>query len=1704
MKKKYIGGIAALVILAMAAVVGILLNVKYTLNVSAGEGCTVSIKDVNLDDTGKASVSRGKQIVFAVTLDKDYSDSDVKVKVNDEQLTAQNGVYRYTVDKNTKICIEGVAKNDYIVSGIDVEPGTMDGEEFTLLRDEKGKPVPVLSDISLNGVDTYDIPDPDLTASVVESINPGWKYRNLSDVNLGKYKGLKFFVKNSNYLQAKAGTDDAFYTGEGSESWNEFLFKYEDGVINLYINGQQKGNFYYLSDMQLCLQEEGSYKFSNIYVIERDDYKGAKVTVTEGDGYYLDIQSREYMVNAKIVFRVTIDDNFQKGSAFAVKAGNTVLTENEDGSYSFILEKDTVLSVSGVIAKPLDPAYQTVGMPFYVNAEETANYALMQSIKNAKTYKYSQGTWGNVGMPEINLEKYSSLLFFIKKDDVNDNTWISMTQKADDGTETQLLATRGNHWRRIEFKKENGKMYFYVDGEKNDTPIIDAEHFKCAFNENSQIRFTSMVGILDPNYKEPAPDYVSSSYEIIDMPILVEAKEIENYELVTKVANAKTYQYITEQWCKLAFNSEVNFDKYTDMVFFIRKDDASVKHWLVFTKTDKKGNQLNDYISTNASRWFKVELKKVSDGKFTVSVNGKKQEATVSGPQDLKCVFNEESTILFTSLMGIRDKNYKEKEPDYVSSAYKALAPALAPQGKETDNYERLNKVKDAKTYTYTQKIWGNISLAELDITPYQNLTFFLKKEDKNPSNWLEFYTQPKNGNRVNFISDRNNQWYEIVLKKQNGVYEVYVNGEKKAATISSMSDLKITLNGNSTLLYTSICGIADPNYQPVQVEYLSGDYQVIAPALAVTKTATEIENYEVISKVTGSKTYSYTADVWGKRGLADVDIAPYKSLVLYLKKADYVSINWLQFSKDGKDYLTVNDNAWYKLELRKNSAGTFDVYVDGVKKGEPATALSDVYVTINEASELYFTSLFGIADPDYKEPEAEVKGTLAAMTPWAYGEGKIDNSQTAKKLGYAYATIVTGNNTTYQGTLMSDMNLSEYASFRFALKSPENKWWEIGYTSTNTYNLTAANFTAWTEYEFKNDGNGNFAIYRNGESMNLTISENLNLSDLQMRFGDSGTLYMTEVRGVLKEGETGSLKMVATNFNHYTGTFMDDKFPIGIATGITQATTTWTAERYNMTELDLTKYEKVIFYARKTEGSGWFESGYFGSCQLGNNWVEFKLMKNAEGTWNLYRGGKLQSENAALKNLSEVTAAYGTATYEFSQVFAVETSSKDTMAVITPWAFKGVADTENVWMAGGYEYVTKVEGANTTYTGNTLMNDMDLSMYQEIRFALKSDGTSYYEICKASDNYGEKNIVARRTSKWVEVRLKDEGNNYFQLYVREEGATDNGWQNVSFPLTMNLSELKMRFAASGTLYMSEVRGTLREDAKQTVIVVADCIKTGGELVTNIEKPVSESGRITKLSTSWQWESLMDLPLDSYCTVKFYVRNTISDVAWFELKTGEDKGYISEGVKDRWTEIRLVRNTDDAWSVYVAGKTNDELQKLGITNLNQLKVCFGTNTWYLSEVFGVKVDSVYENGESLAASTVWTYDGATEDATLTYTEKGYKKATVIIGSTSTYTNPRTLSSVKLTDYQSVRFALKSDGSHWWEVFPSGGTNVFASNSAQWKEISFVNEGNGYFQGYEDGIWVKVQLPLDADLSDYMLKYADGGTLVVTEVIGKKK
>ena len=292
MKKKYLlGSIFALFIIAIAVFLVVLLGGKHILSVTSQEGCTVTIKDITLNEEGMANISQGDNLVFAVMLDAAYSDSNVVVKINDTEVAGKNGVYRHQIDGDTAVVVEGVTKNDHIVQGIDMEEASAD-EGYVILRDEEKRPIPVLGDVVISGVDRQDVPNLDLTASVYESVNPGWKFRELNAVNLGRYEMAKFYVKHSNFLEAKMSFGTNFYEQGGNDNWHEFLFKNDKGIMTLYVDGEKIGSVNYLSDIQFCLQESGSYKFSHIYVVPKENYKGAMLTVETGEGYKISIPSR--------------------------------------------------------------------------------------------------------------------------------------------------------------------------------------------------------------------------------------------------------------------------------------------------------------------------------------------------------------------------------------------------------------------------------------------------------------------------------------------------------------------------------------------------------------------------------------------------------------------------------------------------------------------------------------------------------------------------------------------------------------------------------------------------------------------------------------------------------------------------------------------------------------------------------------------------------------------------------------------------------------------------------------------------------------------------------------------------------------------------------------------------------------------------------------------------------------------------------------------------------------------------------------------------------------------------------------------------------------------------------------------------------------------------------------------------------------------
>ena len=154
---------------------------------------------------------------------------------------------------------------------------------------------------------------------------------------------------------------------------------------------------------------------------------------------------------------------------------------------------------------------------------------------------------------------------------------------------------------------------------------------------------------------------------------------------------------------------------------------------------------------------------KNSAGKLDVYVNGVKHNTTITNTKDLAITISAKSTLMYTSIFGKLDPDYKAPEPDYIDSEYVTITSPLMAEGKEIKNYELVSKTKGAKTYQITPTEWRGIGLAELDVAPYKSLLFFVHKDDVNAKTYLEVLKGNPNQvpHEADYVSTNDNKWYK-------------------------------------------------------------------------------------------------------------------------------------------------------------------------------------------------------------------------------------------------------------------------------------------------------------------------------------------------------------------------------------------------------------------------------------------------------------------------------------------------------------------------------------------------------------------------------------------------------------------------------------------------------------------------------------------------------------------------------------------------------------------------------------------------------------------------------------------------------------------------------------------------------------------------------------------------------------------------------
>ena len=79
---------------------------------------------------------------------------------------------------------------------------------------------------------------------------------------------------------------------------------------------------------------------------ESTEPQTVEITLTAGEGYTYSIASGEVEIGSTVEFSVTLDADYDE-SVITVKANEEVLTAVE-GTYSFVANEDTVITVAGV------------------------------------------------------------------------------------------------------------------------------------------------------------------------------------------------------------------------------------------------------------------------------------------------------------------------------------------------------------------------------------------------------------------------------------------------------------------------------------------------------------------------------------------------------------------------------------------------------------------------------------------------------------------------------------------------------------------------------------------------------------------------------------------------------------------------------------------------------------------------------------------------------------------------------------------------------------------------------------------------------------------------------------------------------------------------------------------------------------------------------------------------------------------------------------------------------------------------------------------------------------------------------------------------------------------------------------------------------------------------------------------------------------
>ena len=965
-------------------------------------------------------------------------------------------------------------------------------------------------------------------------------------------------------------------------------------------------------------------------------------------------------------------------------------------------------------------------------------------------------------------------------------------------------------------------------------------------------------------------------------------------------------------------------------------------------------------IYSDANDWMQIALDKQEDGSWTVTVYGAiyNSSAWVNSYQkaDITATTLAEAmnfvpfgyTTYATEVYAEKQASNDVEIIEQAIAGSTATTAVTAPEGFE-------------KAYAYAS-IPAGTNFASVDISGYSEVKFNMWLDGgyiciKSWGAYAENAGWGKKWVPITLTNNEDGSWTVTIEALIAGVnanpYSYTVSG----TTLDTVLDTWFDFVGSASIYITEIRGIAKEGSGGESVEPTAPwatliENCVVTTTATLDETATAPDGFEYVYALSGTFTTT---------GKSTVDLSDYTEVRFAVKATKYFLINgWGVYFKESY-------TDWATVVMVNNGSNSWTVSVygdvwDGSKVHNPYV-VDYTGASVNEilakwessGSTVYVTELRG---------EAETWGD------------KIINSA----LGNATATengAPAGFENAYEKTdltagAFANINLSQYKEVRFWIKL--NSGWLVLNNSWTTYYA----HKNWTKVTLVNNNDGTWALSWYSKAQNTngeTTSESpftatvsgITLKELLVNYygSDTTNAYVTELRGIKKDipvvevpeieepvlpeeeentvfwGEqvTGSGAVGFTQTNAVT-------VPNGYACVVSgQPATTANADGIRVgeffTPVDISAYKEVRFAFKS---SSWMLFGGWGSyVHVPDEWISVKMQQTATDTWkvtvyaaNAVSGVDPYEATYTGSTLQEVLISWynaTTSTFYMTDVRGVkEVSSND--IIIDECVLKSdVTLDTTVASPNGFESVYKVSGTFDTNKKSTT----DLSGYSEVSFAVKSE--KYFLISGWAIYFKES------YTDWAPVIMKNNGDGTWEVSVYADVFTGSAVANpYTTTYTGNtVATILADWYNGANIYVTELRGV--PAGVNSNVKVSDLVCTTAYPTTDVTAPDGFDSVYRK--DGLEKGDFATTDISSYAEVNFKIQSS----SW--ILYGSWAGSIH--TPNKWIDVRLVKQANNAWVVYVNGKEEQTLTYTGTTLNEVLGEWYNDKgaTFYVTELRGV-------------------------------------------------------------------------------------------------------------------------------------------------------